>query len=210
MKPEETEKQMQIVDAAIKRFSHFGIAKTTLAEIADDVGLSRQSFFYYYHDKNELIAAVIIRIFAEFISEAEQQFNAAETASQALLSILHTKEFFFKKYALLALQDNKFEIIHSENLKKIQSKGRKRMIALLSKQIERGMATQEFRTTDSVHTARLILEMLTAYEHAAQYNAQGFVAAADFTQLIRRQKEALQLVVSGLQAASSTPLNHSR
>lgn len=198
MKPEEREKQVQIVEAAIRRFSHFGIAKTTLAEIADDVSLSRQAFFYYYHDKNQLIAAVIRKMFHEFVDGVEQGFRSASTAAQAIFSILKTKDDFFKKYSLLALPDNKTEIVQSPDLKKIHTRGQKMMIAMLAAQLERGMESGEFRAMDATRTARLILDILTAYEHAAQHNKQGFVVAEDFSQLIRRQKEVLELLVAGL------------
>ncbi|HEU4470022.1 MAG TPA: TetR family transcriptional regulator, partial [Flavisolibacter sp.] len=51
-------KQEHIVEAAIRRFSHFGIAKTTMTEIADDLSLSKQSLFYYFPDKQSLVLAV--------------------------------------------------------------------------------------------------------------------------------------------------------
>ena len=35
-------KKGQIVEAALRRFSHFGIAKTTFTEVAEDLGISKQ------------------------------------------------------------------------------------------------------------------------------------------------------------------------
>ncbi len=43
MKPEVNDKLDAIIEAAIRRFSHFGIQKTNMTEIADDVALSKQA-----------------------------------------------------------------------------------------------------------------------------------------------------------------------
>ena len=56
-----------ILEAAIKRFSHFGVNKTTMTEIADDLAISKPALFYYFQDKNSLIAAVAEKLRDEFL-----------------------------------------------------------------------------------------------------------------------------------------------
>ncbi len=50
-----------ILDAAMKRFGYYGLAKTTMSEIASDVGLSKASLYYYFADKDALFRAVVKR-----------------------------------------------------------------------------------------------------------------------------------------------------
>ena len=52
------QKQEAIIEAAIKRFAHFGVSKTTMAEIAADLSFSKASLYYYFPDKLNLFAAV--------------------------------------------------------------------------------------------------------------------------------------------------------
>ena len=66
MKVEANVKQELIVDAAIRRFSHFGIAKTTLTEVAEDMAVSKQALSYYFADKQSLVNAVIEKITIEY------------------------------------------------------------------------------------------------------------------------------------------------
>ena len=52
-------KREAIIEAAKKRFSHFGVGKTTMNEIADDLSISKASLYYYFPDKLNLYAAVL-------------------------------------------------------------------------------------------------------------------------------------------------------
>lgn len=45
-------KREQIIEGAIKRFSHFGINKTTMNDIAEDLAVSKPSLYYYFPIKN--------------------------------------------------------------------------------------------------------------------------------------------------------------
>jgi AcrR family transcriptional regulator len=51
--PQET-KKTQILDAAYKRFSHYGYSKTTMKEIASDLSMSKALLYYYFPDKSQL------------------------------------------------------------------------------------------------------------------------------------------------------------
>ena len=78
-KDEMSVKHEHIVEAAIKRFSHFGIHKTTLAEIADDTGISKPSLFYYFNYKRILLEAVGRKIINEFLQGYEVVLKSAKS-----------------------------------------------------------------------------------------------------------------------------------
>ena len=40
-------KKNQIISAAVKRFGHFGYAKTTMNELADDLVITKANLYYY-------------------------------------------------------------------------------------------------------------------------------------------------------------------
>ena len=58
-----------IVAAARKRFGHYGLAKTTMNEIASDVGMSKASLYYYFPDKEHLFLEVIRLEMENFFTE---------------------------------------------------------------------------------------------------------------------------------------------
>jgi len=49
--------QNHILDAALSRFQHFGIGKTTMAEIADDVSMSTANLYRYFKNKETIAVA---------------------------------------------------------------------------------------------------------------------------------------------------------
>jgi AcrR family transcriptional regulator len=51
--------QTQIVSAARSRFRHYGFAKTSMQEIAEDCGMSAANLYRYYENKQGIAAAVI-------------------------------------------------------------------------------------------------------------------------------------------------------
>jgi AcrR family transcriptional regulator len=48
----------QIIDAALKRFIQFGIAKTSLTEVAGDPQLSTQALYTHFPDKQDLASTI--------------------------------------------------------------------------------------------------------------------------------------------------------
>jgi AcrR family transcriptional regulator len=56
----------QIIKAALKRFSHFGIGKTTMNEIAEDSSISKGNIYYYFADKNTLVTEVVYELLHQF------------------------------------------------------------------------------------------------------------------------------------------------
>ncbi len=67
----DSEKITSIVVAAARRFGHYGLAKTTMTEIAGDVGMSKASLYYYFPDKEHLFLAVIKQEMENFFTEVE-------------------------------------------------------------------------------------------------------------------------------------------
>jgi AcrR family transcriptional regulator len=55
--PQPVDARLQILDAAHRRFSAYGFGKTTMAEIADDVGMSAANLYRYFENKLDLGAA---------------------------------------------------------------------------------------------------------------------------------------------------------
>src|SRR5688500_17105953 len=133
MKVDGNIKQEHIIEAAVKRFSYFGVNKTTMTEIAEDLAISKPSLFYYFQDKNSLIAAVAEKIINEFLDEFKTVVERASSVEQGLLSLVEMKRAFFKKYFLLALQGETIDMNKlSPVLPEIYLKGRERNEELIS------------------------------------------------------------------------------
>src|SRR5436190_24402022 len=101
MKVEVIIKQDQIVGAALRRFSHFGIAKTTLSEVADDLSVSKQALSHYFPDKQSLVDAIIEKLSTEYTDRLSKEMDQSRSVAESLLKLTEVKGIFFEKYFML-------------------------------------------------------------------------------------------------------------
>jgi len=91
-------KRNQIIEAATKRFAHFGISKTTMTEIAKDLSLSKALLYYYFPDKISLYAAVLEHIAKKMFAEIETGLNSIDSSERAVFYLIDTRLDFAMKY----------------------------------------------------------------------------------------------------------------
>ncbi|WP_140936643.1 TetR/AcrR family transcriptional regulator [Sphingobacterium lumbrici] len=97
----------EIIEVAIKRFSHYGFNKTTMNEIAEDLRITKANLYYYYPDKNALIRDVLCAIAQEANQREvaiidEYHHNLMET----LFALLELRSSYVRKYYVLHLCEN--------------------------------------------------------------------------------------------------------
>jgi AcrR family transcriptional regulator len=66
----------QILDSALKLFSHKGYGATSVRDIAEEAGLSKGNVYHHFPDKEAIFRALIDRYF-EAMSQPEFPFNRA-------------------------------------------------------------------------------------------------------------------------------------
>ena len=77
----------RIVLAAVDLFTEQGYDATTVAQIADRAGITKSTFFRYFPDKRELLAAgqeTLSRLLAEGIAEAPEGASPLEAVAAGL------------------------------------------------------------------------------------------------------------------------------
>lgn len=92
------DKRIMILDAAKRRFAHYGMAKTTMAEIAKDLSFSKALLYYYFPDKASLYAAVLEYVIEEFSEETEASIAKLGGTEEAVMELLNKRIEFIKKY----------------------------------------------------------------------------------------------------------------
>lgn len=195
---ESTVKQDAIIEAAIRRFSHFGVNKTTLSEIAGDLNISKPLLFYYFNDKESLILAVFEKLVTDFHEEFKKKFSDQTTAEEAVLMFVDSKRDALKKNLQLALQASGVEINQSSpKLRKIISQARNQTIQIISDIFKRDIQNNELATDNTRNTVRLILDTLHSFEFYMKRNLP-FPETTDIDQLAQKQKEVVHLFFDGL------------
>ena len=200
MKAESQVKQEQIVAVALRRFSHFGIAKTTMTEIAEDMAVSKQVLSYYFTDKQSLINAVIEKLTMDYISQLQAEMDTSATVLTALLKLTEVKGIFFEKYFILAVQAEHVELAKSTSPQNWRKLLTEKELVLVISLLEKGMRSGELKPLDVRKTGELLLDTLYAFSRCVK--EKGVLPDAEvFREVMTRQQEVIRIFYQGLKAA---------
>ena len=193
-------KRDSIIQAAKKRFSHFGVGKTTMNEIADDLSISKASLYYYFPDKLNLYAAVLQEII-ETDGIKVESFIEEPSTETAILLYLDSKNQFVNKYYNILEHLQNHNIKTAKELQSIFSLVRTRQLATISGILDKGKASGNLTVADSKKTAELLLDSLEGLQNImlAQHNAF-FPDKKVFQAVLKREKELASIFIRGLRS----------
>lgn len=155
-------KKEQIIATALKRFAHFGIAKTTMNEIADDLSLSKASLYYYFPDKTSLILAVGHHILFDFVKQQEATLNKALNFKAGMQNLIDIRIEFGKKYFMMHIGDGQGDsYFHDQQLHHLMEDVRQQEQLLLMAFMKKMQQQGELKALDIVSTSQIFTDVLT-------------------------------------------------
>ena len=113
-----------ILKAAQKRLGLYGYEKTTMQEIAADIGMSKASLYYYYPDKDYLFKAVIENEQKEFFIQIEKRIAELTDADTMIMELVEIRHTLFRKFLNLSKfrlnEDHKVKPLFTELYNRIR------------------------------------------------------------------------------------------
>jgi AcrR family transcriptional regulator len=202
-KPEESSekgnKQVLIIETAQKRFGLFGVEKTSMREIADDLNLSKASLYYYFPDKESLYKAVVEKEQSEFIAKISERFINIKEPDQLLREFAKSRLSCFK--ALLNLSRLKFEAYSDlkpafrETIRQFREKEKEIIIKIFNKGTDLGI----FFIEDKEKTASLFLDLLRGLRISVVTDKITlFIEQDEFDRLLQRTIAFTDIFIKGL------------
>lgn len=196
------EKRGKILEVAKRRFAHYGLAKTTMAEIAKDLAFSKALLYYYFPDKSSLFKAVIEDIADELNDETRKFINPDDGAEWGLSVVLENRITFLKKYfyiieyTLLNPKDTPEDI--NELLMKSFKEQRDLVKIVFDYAVQRG----ELAPMDTEETASIFLNACIGMRSVVIKDLKNyFVPDKDeFDSVLLLQKKIAHIFVKGLKA----------
>jgi AcrR family transcriptional regulator len=157
---EKSDKVQMIIEASQKRFGLFGIEKTSMREIADDLKLSKASLYYYFPDKESLYKAVVEKEQNEFIDRITERILSIEEPEQLLREYSKTRLSYFK--TLLNLSRLRLEAYSGlkPGFRVTMQIFKEKEKEIIKKIFEKGIITGIFFIKDTDQTASLFLDLL--------------------------------------------------
>ncbi len=198
MRPDTPVKEDLIIEAATRRFAHFGFHKTTFSEIAKDLGVSQQSLYYYFPDKKALILKVALNIMTQLVEEMKQTLATKNTLVEKLKAIIEVKQSFFEKYFMLAAEKSSSDKLQdSDEFKALVQQMELDQLTIMINAFEQGVENNEIKSPDAAGAAQLLLKALTAMQD--NYRTCHMIPDhASIHEMFEEQKALIEIYVMGL------------
>jgi len=198
-------KRILIIESATKRFAHFGIAKTTMTEIAKDLSLSKALLYYYFPDKISLFAAVIENIAKKMFAKIQQGLKEINNCEEAMLYLIDTRLAFAMKYYNLFDQSlNSLTEMPSELARVIQLVGDLE-IKIIAEIFKKAVKNNEINVEDPVQTAEIFLNAMIGMRFCVLKDKKAmFIPTKDeFDEISQMQKKLAIIFLNGLRYQTS-------
>lgn len=194
------QKQEAIITAAIKRFAHFGVSKTTMAEIAADLSFSKASLYYYFPDKLNLFAAVLQTIAETGAKEHDEELNKEPDPFKAMQHFLQYRTDFIIKYdkILEYLKTFARQQVPPE-LEPVFAQLKKRELQRIVGIVNKGMLAGLFKIKDPKKTGELFYDFLNGFRYAFHAtNPNFFPDKKQFQAILKQESEFARIFLKGL------------
>ena len=193
-------KRDAIIEAAIKRFAHFGVAKTTMTEIGNDLSLSKASLYYYFPDKLNLYAAVLKNIIEENRTKDDELLNRQSDPKQAFITFLEIRtNFIIKYYNILEYLKTYSPPNIPPELEVLFTYLKERQLARIISVMKKGKEKGVFKIENISKTAELYFDFLEGFRFASLSSSGNFFPdKKQFQALLKREKEFTEVFSKGL------------
>ncbi|MBX3491909.1 MAG: TetR/AcrR family transcriptional regulator [Parvibaculum sp.] len=188
----------KIIQAAKRRFTHYGYSKTTMAELAADCEMSPGNLYRYFPGKLDIAEAICREASMQTADDLARILTMpGRTASQRLHDFLFMdlRETFHKLE-----EDRKIvemaQIVTAER-PEFHNEGLKREREVLARIIELGNASGEFEVSDPEFAAEMIQAATLKFSYPQLFTR------LPLEKLERELEGVYQIVVAGLKAGAA-------
>ena len=196
---ENTLKINSILEAAQRLFAQYGFEKTSMKDIAEDVGISKPSLYYYFPDKERLFEAVIDKEQHELIKLVEQSIEQSDNAGNILKQYISIRNQLFNQFLNLWKLRLNDETISNPMVQGILCQLKTREQSLISQILNIGIENNQFEIDNIEETAVLFMDILKGlriFEHRKKMG--WFLEAKEMESLEKKQLAFANIFIKGI------------
>ena len=172
MEKQQLEKRNCILEAAKSCFLDYGFKRTSMADIAEGVGISRPALYLHFRNKKGIFRALAEHLHQETLIKAEMALRGEESLYDRILQAFEHRTL--ELFALVCNSTHGEELIDINN--KIASdiflETQQKFVIMLTQALQEAETTGEINLNDLETDARKTAELLV-------YSAHGLKQAAD-------------------------------
>jgi len=153
----------QILDAATTVFVRQGFQHARMDDIVEESGLSKGTLYWYFKSKEDIINAILHRLFTGDLENLESLVQAEGTASERLVQLTNDRVIGLKRMSSLVpiIFDFYAVAVHQQWVQQFIGEYFKHFRTLLEDLIQQGIDTGEFRPVNATKTA---ISLASLYE----------------------------------------------
>jgi TetR/AcrR family fatty acid metabolism transcriptional regulator len=156
------ERKNQILEAATAVFARLGFHKARMDDIVDESGLSKGSLYWYFNSKDEIILAILNRMFERELSDLKNLPDMPGSAAERLERMV--ERAIVDIQGMLKLMPLAFEFLYLAFRRKIVQQALSQYVesylALATPVIQQGIDRGEFHPVDVEQTALAIFAII--------------------------------------------------
>ncbi len=203
--PYQTKKQ-DILTAAQSLFARFGLAKTTLDDIANAVGMKKTSLYYYYDNKEAIFSEVITHEIGKMLGEARDAVVGATHAVDKLLAYMRARVGYMRSQVNLHGLAAQVILEVRPLLEELYADLLQQEKTLVKEIIEEGVVSGAFHPCDVEEVAGAVLTVIHSVELMAVEDASTRSRAEiDYDRVEQQVTVILRLIGAGLTCQSPAP-----
>jgi AcrR family transcriptional regulator len=188
-----------IINVAQKRFGIYGVGKTTMREIAEDLQMSKAALYYYFPDKEDLYAFVIRKEQTEFLQIIEEDLRTFPDPGLNLRKYALTRLSYFRKLLNLS----RIRLVSLSGLKPriatLMIDFREKEKEHIRKVLDEGKKSGQFDIDDTGKAATLFLDLLRGLRTAFIADKDILIIDdAEFQKLSEKVKDITDIFINGL------------
>lgn len=175
-------KRELILEQALELFSERGYRETSLQDIADHLGVTRQAFYYYFDSKEDILWSLIEKLGNQLLERVLPLITEDGNPRQELFAIMleHTQTLI-KNAAAFTVYFAEREMVDDTRSQKLKE-GEDEYVHLIAGIIRRGQMQKEFRSDDPV--VLTLLALGTSNSILRWYKPRGKVKEEAFCRLV--------------------------
>ena len=161
-RPDSSEiRRNQILDAATKVFVRQGFQHARMDDIVEESGLSKGTLYWYFKSKEDIINAILRRLFAGALESLESLLEAEGTVSERLVQLTSDRVTGMKRMSSLVPIIFEFYAVavHQQWVKQFIGEYFKHFRGLLEDLIQQGIDRGEFYPVNAAETAISLASM---------------------------------------------------
>lgn len=195
-------KRNLIINAALLRFAHYGLAKTTMTDIAKDISFSKALLYYYFPDKLSLYVSVIEHLMHSISKDILKSIEKTTTCTEGVLMVLQKRQGYIQKYYNLMEFNKLIGPELPEDLYEKFSRARAFELKIIASLLRRGVEKGEFKVDNINLATEVLVEALGGIHFNILSRHKNICPSQEqFKQIFIKEKFLAKIFLSGLSAS---------